>query len=258
MWHADHVPQASTAVDDQLRAVMRQVPDGVPLETCVTRGAVTEAVLSMGDAADADVVILTAHEGKTEDHASVIEFLLEHSKRAVLALHDPKGSAVLPRFTATHNEMQTVLVPANPASEAHPQIEFACDLARTVPVKLHLLDVIEPRRGATAGADPISIKRRVESLVPADLVPRTTVHVETGDAVAAISEWADRLRASLIVMGEHTRVPVKRWLTRDTSRAILHRVRCPVWYVPASNAALALSLDRFALSSEKSILWGNV
>jgi nucleotide-binding universal stress UspA family protein len=257
MWHADHVPEASAAVDDQLRAVMRQVPDAVPLETCITRGAVTEAVLSVGDAAEADLVILTAHEGKAEDHASVIEFLLEHSNRPVLALHDPHGE-MLPRFTATRHEMQTVLVPANPGSEAHPQIEFACDLARTVPVKLHLLDVIEPRRAGTADADPVTVTRRVEKLVPADLVPRTTVHVETGDAVAAISQWADRLRASLIVMGEHTRVPVKRWLTRDTSRAVLHRVHCPVWYVPATRAAAALSLTRFAVSSEKSILWGNV
>ena len=58
-------------------------------------------------------------------------------------------------------------------------------------------------------------------------------------------------------MGEHTRVPIKRWLTHDTSRAVLHEAPCPVWYVPAAKPA-ALSLGRFALSSDKSILWGNV
>jgi nucleotide-binding universal stress UspA family protein len=84
------------------------------------------------------------------------------------------------------------------------------------------------------------------------------VHIEDGDAVPAIRDAARRLGVSCIVMGEHTRVPVKRWLTRDTARAVLHDSPCPVWYVPSVRDANAWSFSRFALSKEQSILWGNV
>ena len=45
MWHAAHeavVPPVNS-VDDQLRAVVRQVPDGIDVETCITRGGACAA-----------------------------------------------------------------------------------------------------------------------------------------------------------------------------------------------------------------------
>jgi hypothetical protein len=52
-------------------------------------------------------------------------------------------------------------------------------------------------------------------------------------------------------------VPVKRWLSHDTARAVLHEAHCPVWYVPSARASPP-SFSGFALSSQKSIIWGNV
>ena len=94
--------------------------------------------------------------------------------------------------------------------------------------------------------------------MPADLARRTHVHVEEGDPVPAIVDAAKRLGVSCIVMGEHTTVPLRRWLTHDTARAVLHGAPCPVWYVPSVRAVGAWSFERFALSKEQSILWGNV
>ena len=120
----------------------------------------------------------------------------------------------------------------------HTQVEFACDLARLFPVRLHLLHVIEPQMARQAGAiDPASVTSRLGELVPNDLVGRAALHSKSGDTVPVIVETARDIGAAFIVMGEHTRVPVKRWLTHDTSRAVLHRASCPVWYVPAQRAA---------------------
>ena len=51
-----------------------------------------------------------------------------------------------------------------------------------------------------------------------------------GDGIMA---EAAKLDAELIVMGEHARGFFRRYFTHDTSREMLHRARCPVWFVPA-------------------------
>ena len=256
MWHADHVPSGPSSVDEQLRQCVRTVPRDVEVETCITRGAVTEGVLAVSDAAEADLVVLCEHRGKTEDHASVIEFMLERSSRAVLALHDHGTDMTVPRFFRDGEESitQSVLVPVNVNGGTHPQVDLACDLARRFPLHLQLLHVFETESGESPESE---LTRKLQELVPSDLSARAWFHVANADPVRGIVEMARRLSASCIVMGEHTRVPVKRWFKRDTSRAVLHEAHCPVWYVPTKSAA-ARSLERFALSDEKSSLWGNV
>ena len=261
MWHADHAPTVSTEAANRLSRLAARLPKGLVVETCVTSGAIITAVMVVAEAAEADLIVLSEHAGKTEDHESVIETLLERSSRAVLALHDPGADLALPRFASAHdhNLMQAILVPANLTSDSHPAVDVAFDLARLMPLRVHLLHVIEPRPVRDLSeADPASIKPKLAALVPADIAARTTVHVEEGDPVPAILDAARRLGVSCIVMGEHTRAPLKRWLTRDNARAVLHGAPCPVWYVPSVRAAGAWSFERFALSREQSILWGNV
>jgi nucleotide-binding universal stress UspA family protein len=257
MWHADHVPVATESVDEQLRVYLNRVPKEVEVETCITRGAAAEGVLAVSDAADADLVVLCEHAGKAEDHASVIEFMLERSSRALLALHDQGADLAVPRFVADDGEQsvtQAVVVPVNVNNTAHPQVDLACDLARLFPLRLELLHVIES--GAGESASSTATRQRLHDLVPPDLASRASIHVGVGDPVAAIVQTARRLSAVCIVMGEHTRVPFKRWFKRDTSRGVLHEAHCPVWYVP-TRAAAARSFERVALSDKKSGLWGN-
>jgi nucleotide-binding universal stress UspA family protein len=226
----------------------------------MTRGASAEGVLRVSEAAEADLILLSEHDGKTEDHASVIEFLLEHSRCPVLALHDRLDPEQTPQFgTPAASATQVLLVPVNNLA-AHPQVDVACDLARQYPgLQLHLLHVLAPLAApATQGAAIDAMRHELTALVPEELASRTEVHVEDGEAVPTIVELARHLSASLIVMGEHTRVPIKRWLNHNTARAVLHQAPCPVWYVPAAQAAGTAALSRFALSDEKSIIWGNV
>jgi nucleotide-binding universal stress UspA family protein len=64
-----------------------------------------------------------------------------------------------------------------------------------------------------------------------------TIHVEAGDAAEKISEMSVRLGVSCIVMGAHARALLRRFFTRDTSLALLHKASCPVWFVPETKAA---------------------
>jgi nucleotide-binding universal stress UspA family protein len=258
MWHADHEERPG-AIDAQLRAVAARVPKDVPVHASITRGAATEAALQLSNAVEADLIVLSAHGGKTEDHASVIEYLLEHSHRPVLALHDIDDGAMAREFVAdAAGGPRAIVVPVNSLA-SHPQVDVACDLARRFPaLQLHLLHALAPVSDpALLGPAVEAMRAELTALVPDDLADRADVHVEDGDPVSAIIDTAQRLSASLIVMGEHTRVPVKRWLSHDTARAVLHEAHCPVWYVPSARVSPP-SFSNFALSSQKSIIWGNV
>jgi hypothetical protein len=36
---------------------------------------------------------------------------------------------------------------------------------------------------------------------------------------------------------EHHRESLRRWFSKDVSRAVLYKAPCPVWYVPGQRAA---------------------
>jgi len=261
MWHADHPVVVSSSADEGMRELVSRMPDGLDVAVCMTRGASAEGVLRVSEAVEADLIVLSEHAGKTEDHASVIEFLLEHSRCPILALHDRPRIEQTPQFQGPERvDAQTLLVPVNSLTQ-HPQVDVACDLARLFPtLQLHLLHVLAPVSAPSLQGPAIETMRaELTALVPDELADRTEVLVEDGEAVPVIVETARHLGASLIVMGEHTRVPIKRLLTHNTARAVLHRAPCPVWYVPSAKALGAAEvISRFALSDEKSIIWGNV
>jgi nucleotide-binding universal stress UspA family protein len=124
------------------------------------------------------------------------------------------------------------------ASITHRVLEVGFDLARQLPIELHLLHVLPGGhvwRGHHAGTDE-EVLARLRALVPGDLTGRVKVDVEHGKAGHGIAAAAERLSAVCIVMGEHTGT-AHRWLGRDTPHVVLHEAHCPVWYVPGARAA---------------------
>jgi nucleotide-binding universal stress UspA family protein len=235
MWHADHDTPPRT-VEARLQALMARVPEEVGVEARITRGGGPEAVLTVAEAVGADLTVLSTH-GPADDHASVTEHMLARSECAVLALHDGGRDAAVPMFAAAE-AAQAIVVPTDLRPEARASVRFAFELARRLPLELHLLHVLPARSGRESReVEAIIARDRLELIVPDDLAGRARVHVSTGDAAQGIAGLARRLGAACIVMGEHTRAPLRRWFTRDTSRAVLHDAPCPVWYVPARHAA---------------------
>jgi nucleotide-binding universal stress UspA family protein len=262
MWHADHEPLEPASVDDRMRALLRRMPPGLEVEACITRGAVTEGVLAVAKAAGAGLIVLSEHAGKAEDHKSVIEFLLERANAPVLALHDPGADIGMPDFALDDGKtggVKQILVPLTLSTDAQVNVEFACDLARVFPLHLHFLHVVETGDARSdVPANQESVRTKLQARVPEDLAGRATVHIATGEPVLMIKRMAAEVAATCIVMGEHARTPLKRWLTEDIARAVLHDAPCPVWFVPSVPPDQREWLTRFALSKEKSILWGNV
>jgi len=240
MWAASHPNGHSEAeVERRLRELLAAVPDGLASEARTTRGLPSQAVLAVQQATAADLVVLTTHGASTEEHTSIAAQILERASCAVLVLHELAVEGAAPHFDAGERAVQVVLVPTDLSAESLAAVRFAFELARVLPAELHLLHVAPAARhaGAAAAALAAESERKLRALVPEDLEYRVHHHVEPGDPATAIARAAERLHAAYIVMGEHTRSPLRRWLTRDVSRDVLHRAPCPIWYVPGATAA---------------------
>lgn len=232
MWAAEHRDTLSEAqAEARLDELLATLPDGVEGEARLTHGPATQAVLAVGEAVAADLIVLTTHGASDENHTSISEAILEHSNRALLVLHEAPADRDEPHFAAATTPPQAVLVPTALAASSHAALARAFDLAARLPVALHLLHVAERgRKMAEGGAtDPVAA---LWELVPEALAARVEVHVEPGDPSKVIPAAAERLGASCIVMGEHSHRTLWGWFKRDHSQGVLHQAPCPVWYVP--------------------------
>jgi nucleotide-binding universal stress UspA family protein len=237
MWKAGHQGESEAALEARLNACLARVPEGVTAEGLLTEGPVSRAVLAAADSIDADLVVLTAHGTHSDSHASITESVLEHSNRAVIVLHETDAEPRTPRFASPSQEPQVVVAPTDLEPESEGALRLAFDLARALPIEVHLLHLLPNGRGHRGQVSEEDARRRMLNLVPEDVAGRAKLHIEHGDAATGIARAADQLSAACIVMGEHARRPIRGWFSRDTSRDVLHRAHCPVWYVPATPAA---------------------
>jgi nucleotide-binding universal stress UspA family protein len=234
MWNADHPVTSTSVVEAKLGECLARVPNGVVAEPLMTEGPVSRAVLAAGDLVEADLVVLTAHGTLADDHCSITKRVLEDSGRAVLVLHEPKSEPRTPRFGAECPGPQIVVAPTDLESHSHPALEVGFDLARQLPIELHLLHMQSAR--SHRGSSDEEVLGQLRALVPGELADRVSVHVEHDQIAHGIAAAAERLSAVCIVMGEH--VPTLRnWFGHRTSREVLHEAHCPVWYVPGARAA---------------------
>jgi nucleotide-binding universal stress UspA family protein len=220
--------ESTAAIEAKLQACLTRLPAGVSAEPVMTEGPVSRTVLAVSEAVNPDLVVLTAHGQQADDHSSITQRLLEEGRRAVLVLHEAHVEPRTLAFTATASPPQIVLAPTDLRPESRPALDAAFDLARALPIELHVLHLLERRH-----AQPDDALRELRGLVPADLADRVHLHVEHGDPAVAIPGTAEKLSAACIIMGEQARKPLGRWFSRDTPRAVLHQTHCPVWYVPA-------------------------
>jgi nucleotide-binding universal stress UspA family protein len=223
--------------EKRLRELMAGVPEGIAVEARITHGLASPSVVRLGEVVGADLVILANHGETSEDHTSVTEQVLDRARFAVLALHEPGTEAARLELGAAGDRKQVLLVPTDLSPEARAAVDYAFALARELPLEVHLLHVLPAHgKGEATGAGAAEARKQLVALVPEELDGRVFVHVEPGEPGQAIAAAAGRLGASCIMMGEHTRSPLRRWFTHDTSRDVLHHACCPVWFVPGRAA----------------------
>jgi len=252
MWQQEHQEQAidDEGAADLLRDILAELPLDIDAEARLSNGLAAPSILSIEDQTGADLVIMATQGPTTKDHTSVTEKVVERSRCPVLVWHGGADAPALRLEPISPAEPLHVLVPTDLTAASERAVAYACELARLLPLRLHLLHVLVPARSlwvlsgvspsmpATPDIDPSETAyRKLELLVPEDLRERMTLHVEAGEPADKISEVAHNLGISCIVMGAHARSLLRRLFTRDTSRELIHKTSCPVWFVPESQAA---------------------
>lgn len=252
MWQKEHRDGAATenGAAERLRGLLATLPPDVEAEAHLCDGVAAPAILQMEETTGADLVVMATHGASTEDHASIAEQIVERSRCPVLVWRAGDPSPVIPEQPG--KAPLILLVATDFSSSSTRAVEYAFDLARTLPLQVHLVHVVEP--AYTTLAEPAAFAMhaedsrvgqaayallRLEALVPLDLdgEGRVSLHAEVGDPAAKIAEVAERIGASYLIMGSHARGFLRRIFTRDTSLAMLHRSPCPVWFVPEGQAA---------------------
>jgi nucleotide-binding universal stress UspA family protein len=236
MYAADH-PSLSEESAEQRLAGLAEAQTDVDVEIKVTRGPASASVLAVSEAVAADVVVLSAHNIPAEEHASVTELVLGSGERSVLTVHDHGADRHALSIQPSAGTRQVTLAPTDLTAESRAAVDFAFELSRKLPLEIHLLHLIGQRlRMGNRSQAVAEAERHLRALIPSDCTEWAAVHVSVGDPVEGILHWANDLSAACVVMGEHTRVPLRRWFSKDTSRAVLYKTPCPVWYVPGQRA----------------------
>lgn len=251
-WEETHQDRPEEVTEPEAREhmteILGRIPSGVKAEARISRGPVGLVLLYIIKEISADLVILGSHGWSSEEHTSLSERIIESAPCPVLTIQEGRGDERAFRLHAAEGlGASRVLVPTDFSDDAATAVAYALELARRSPIEVHLLHVqtqrpapmtpVDHTEAAVTGEDAAEETRhRLEELVPADLAERVTCHVEVGSPADGIMAEAKKLDAELIVMGEHARGFFRRFFTRDTSREMLHRARCPVWFVPAGYA----------------------
>jgi nucleotide-binding universal stress UspA family protein len=228
MWAAGRADGGPTP-EERLRDLQSRLPAGTDADICLTRGPIVEAIVEVARAMTADLLVLSTRGTGDQDN-SVTDRLIEDASRPLFVIHDASHEHRTPRFTTASGSPQVILVPTDLTPASQPALDAAFDLSRRFGFEVHLLHVLPQGAADDRAAD--DARRRMTSMVPADVGQGFEPHVESGVPATVIARLADALGAACLVMGEHARRPMRRWFHPDTSRRVLHPARCPIWYVP--------------------------
>ncbi len=241
-----HKEMTEPAAREHLAKILNGIPPEIRAEARISRGPMGLVLLNLIEDLSADLVLLGSHGWSSDEHTSLSERIIESAPCPVLAIQEGRGDThALSLHPADGVPATKALVPTDFSDSASQAVAYALELARCSPLEVHLLHVHSGRKAQVVPLDPIAesparpdgaielAAQKLEELVPSDLADRVACHVEIGSPAEEIMAEAGKLGAELIVMGEHARSFFRRFFTRDTSRELLHRARCPVWFVPA-------------------------
>lgn len=234
-WDSTHRSDEASFPDAErtMKAMLAGVGGGVTAEAVVTRGPLAAVVLALAEQLPADLVVLATRGRSTDEHASVTERVVQDAPCPILTFEDHAGEAPPPfRLTAGAGEQPArVLVPTDLSQDGAAALAYAGALARVVPVQLDVLHVVSDA-GEVAEA-----RQRVEAALPVEARSQAAVHVRTGHPADEIVAHVAETAPAFAIVGAHARGFLRRFLTRDTAREVVHRAHCPVLVVPAKTKA---------------------
>lgn len=138
--------------------------------------------------------------------------------------------------------MKTLLVPTDFSTHAKHALVFANGLAESMKAKIVLLHVYTPTVGRynmipgvladeIADAKVAAIKK-IKTLAEKNISGKFETQIVIGDTVAEIAKVAEKMKASLVVMGTHGASGLKKVLFGSNTSKLISKVSVPVLTIP--------------------------
>ncbi len=233
----------------------RKIFSGVNTKTHVHTAEVSDVARSIAEHSAElapDLVIMTTH-GKRDARQMIVGTVAQQviglGRTPVLVVRPTEGTDE--RANAGLDSGSLILVPIDADPSHQKSVPIACDLARALRSRVHLLMAV-PKIGDLHGAEsaaaiisPNAMRVRLEmDTQRADEYLRTrtgelakegypvTSECVRGDAANVIVELADRARANLIVIATHGKSGSEAFWNDSVAARVVTRTHVPVLLVP--------------------------
>jgi universal stress protein A len=235
-WEATRQTEGDSEAEAERRmsSALAALPPGMAAEGVISAGPVALVVRSLAERLPADLIVLGSHGWCTGEHASITEQIIAQAPCPVLTLHERGARAdVLGLGAVDATRPPRAVVPTDFSPTARHALDYAFELARTVPLDLELLHVL-PGSWHRSAAGEQDARAQLEAAIPHDLRSRVTSCIRYGDPGGEILAHLAEVRPHFAVLGEHARDLVHHLFTRDTAGVVAQGAGCPVWIVPVS------------------------
>jgi len=217
-------------VPERLEKLFAQLPENLDYEARVTRAPLDMAVLEVAKLLPADLIVMGSHGWSTPAHRSLTEKVILKAPCTVLTTGAKcAGTETWFKPRSERPEELKVLLPVDFSSRTEAQLGFAFELARWMPHRLLLLNVLP--EGSSQAAQ-LEAEERLAALVPEALAERVLPMVKTGLPSAAIVEAAAQEETLFVILAAHRKGPLRRLLFGTATVEVLQESPCPVWFVP--------------------------
>ena len=231
-WDATHQDEAHADADAQrhMQSALASLPSEVCPEGVVSFGPLGPLILRLAEELPADLVVLGSHGWSTEDHASVTDRLISQAPCPVLTFDERAEAPARFRLASRPavGKAPCIVVPTDFSETGDRAVEYGLSLAQALAARVHLLHVL----AASSPDARFNAESRLARAVSPSLRERVAIDLREGDVRTEILAHLGTVRPTFAVLGEHARGLVRRWLTRDTTRAVVHGAICPIWVVP--------------------------
>jgi universal stress protein A len=231
--HHERAAKEDEEARAKLSALLGALPDVVRAKArgALTYGSLHRCVENLANEAAVDLIVVGTHGRSSAEHSSETERLIAQAPCPVLTTHDdaPQKSPIA--ATPGSEARLRTLVPVDFSEHSLTALRYALDLKDPLGLDLTVLYV---PAGDDYGAGWAEAKL-AESLPPGAR-PQFQLEIKEGKPVEQILDEETALDAGLVIMGSHAAGFIERLFFKGppTSREILHRSYCPVWFVPAS------------------------
>jgi nucleotide-binding universal stress UspA family protein len=234
--HEERQLREDAAGEKIARTKLTALLDGLPpavherARGALTYGAMHRCVANLAAQSDVDLIVIGTHGREGADHSSETERLIGVAPCPVLTTRDDAPQQWLAPLVATSPRIPTV-VPIDFSEHSLAALRYALDLQRHLPLEITVLYVPQHAEFALDWAEV-----ELAKAFSLDERKQFELEVKEGTPVEQILAEESALNAHLVVMGAHVAGWIERLLFAgpSTSREILHRSACPVWFVPAS------------------------